>query len=150
VPNSGGRTLVDVNSAEELKKLLLTTGRTRKWLAERTGYTEVTVKQYLNGSKESGPFFKKVRKVLLAELALISPEAKPPLQWDLLFETEEQFRRVDRASRRVNAEGIIEFCRDTLLNRANELLESEELGRYPAGKVRSLKVGETPPGEDPE
>ena len=134
-----------MNSAEELKKLLATTGRTRKWLAEHTGYTEATLKQYLNGSKDSGPFFKKARKVLLAELALISPEAKPPLPWELLFETAEQFRRVDRASRRVNAEGIIEFCRDTLLNRANELLRNEELGRYPAGKV-----AETPPGEDPE
>ena len=120
MPNSGGRTLADVNSAEELKKLLSTTGRTRKWLAERTGYTEATVKQYLNGSKESGPFFKKAREALLAE-------GKPPLRWDLLFETEEQFRRVDRASRRENAEGIIEFCRDTLLNRANELLRNEEL-----------------------
>ena len=129
---------------------MATTGRTRKWLAEHTGYTEATLKQYLNGSKDSGPFFKKARKVLLAELAIISPEAKPPLPWELLFETEEQFRRVDRASRRVNAEGIIEFCRDTLLNRANEILRSEELGRYPIGKVRSFKVAETPPGEDPE
>jgi len=137
-----------VNSAEELKKLLATTGRTRKWLAEHTGYTEATVKQHLNGSKESGPFSKKVRKVLLAELALLSPEAKPPLQWDLLFETEEQFRRVDRASRRVNSEGIIEFCRDTLLNRANEILRSEELGRYPVGKIRSINVAETPPGDE--
>ena len=139
---------MDVNSAEELKKLLATIGRTRKWLAGRTGYTEATVKQYLNGSKESGPFFKKARKVLLEELALISPEAKPPLPWDLLFETEEQFRRVDRASRRVNSEGIIEFCRDTLLHRANEILKSEELGRYPAGNVRLLKVAETTPGGD--
>ena len=54
-------------------------------------------------------------------------------------------RRGDRASRRENAEGIIEFCRDTLLNRANERVRPEELGRYPAGKV-----AETPPGEDPE
>lgn len=123
-----------------LKKL----GRTREWLAEKTGYKDSAVRQYLGGSKESRPFFKKAREVLLAELALISPEAKPPLQWDLLFETEEQFRRVDRASRRMNAEGIIEFCRDTLLKRADEILEAEERGRYPIGKIRSLKVAEKP------
>ena len=136
-----------MNSAEELKKLLKESRRTRKWLAEQTKYSEASVKQYLGGSKESRPFFAKARKVLQDEIASHSPDAKPPLQWDLLFETEEQFRRVDRASRRVSAEGIIEFCRDTLLNRANEILKSEELGRYPAGKVRSLKVAETPPGE---
>ena len=136
-----------MNSAEELKELLKKTKRTRGWLAEQTGYQEVSVKQYLGGSKSSRPFFTKARKVMLEELASQSPDAKPPLPWELLFETEEQFRRVDRASRRVSAEGIIEFCRDTLLNRANEILKSEELGRYPAGKVRSLKVAETPPGE---
>ncbi len=141
---------MSVNSAEELKKLLTSIGRTRKWLAEQTGYTEATVKQYLNGSKESVPFFKKAKEALLVELAALSPEGKPPLPWDMLFETEEQFRRVDRASRRVSAEGFIEFCRDTLLNRANEILRSEELGRYPTGKVRALKVAETPPGRGPK
>lgn len=58
---------------------------------------------------------------------------------------------MDRASRIVKAESLKDFCRDTLLNRANEILKGEELGRYPAGKVRSLKVAETPPGEgEPE
>lgn len=119
---------------------MATAGRTRKWLAERTGYTEGTVKQYLNGSKDSGPFLKAAREVLLAE-------GKPLLRLDLLFETEEQFRRVDRASRRVDVKDIIEFCRVTLLNRADELLKGEQLGRYPTGNTRSLRVAETPPGE---
>ncbi len=134
-----------MNSAEELRELLKKTKRTREWLAEQTGYKEISVKQYLSGSKSSRPFLNKAKNILLAELALLSPEAKPPLQWDLLFETEEQFRRVDRASRRVNAEGIIEFCRSTLLNRANEILRAEEL-RYPMGKNRWPQVAETPPG----
>ena len=137
----------DVNPAEELTKLLEKSGRTREWLVQKTGNTAKTVKQYLNGSKASRPFYEKARKVLLEEIANHSPDSKPPLQWDLLFETEEQFRRVDRASRRVDSESIIQFCRDTLLRRANEILAEEEAVRYQAG-TRPLKVAEKPPSED--
>ena len=47
----------------------------------------------------------------------------------------EEFDRVDRASRRVNSESIIQFCRDALLRRVNEILE-EEAVRYPPGPGR--------------
>lgn len=137
-----------MNPAEELTKLLEKSGRTREWLVKKTGNTTTTVKQYLNGTKSSRPFYEKARKVLLEELASQSPEAKPPLQWELLFETEEQFRRIDRASRRVNAAGMIEFCRETLLNRANEILKGDELGRYPIGNTRALKVAEEADGKE--
>lgn len=134
-----------MNSPEELKELLKKAKRTRGWLAEQTGYKETSVKQYLGGCKSSRPFFSEARKVLLAELARHSPEAKPPIPWELLFETEEQFRRVDRASRRVNAEGLIEFCRETLLQRANAILNEEDRKSYPTGKESALKVAENPP-----
>ena len=145
-----GHKLKDVNPAEELKKLLKKAGRTRKWLAEQTGYKESSVKQYLGGSKGSQPFYEKAKEVLLAELASHSPDAKPPLQWDLLFETEEQFRKVDRASRMVDSVGILEFCRATLLARAEEILKSEERSRYPIAEIRAMNVADSvksPPGK---
>lgn len=124
--------------------MLKKAGRTRKWLSEETGYKETSVKQYLGGSKGSQPFYEKAREVLMADLASRSPDAKPPLQWDLLFETEEQFRKVDRASRLVASAGILEFCRSTLLARADEILEAEDRSRYPLGEIRELNVAEDP------
>lgn len=108
-----------------------------------TGNTEGTVKQYLNGSKESRRFMAKARKILQEELAQQGPQAKPPLQWDLLFATEEEVRRVDRASRAVNAESFAEFCRQTLLERADEILGREKSGMYPRlATLESSKVAE--------
>ena len=37
----------------------------------------------------------------------------PP--WNVLFQTADQLNRVDRASRAVKAESVIEFCRGVLL-----------------------------------
>ncbi len=122
-----------MNSLEELNKLLLASGRTRKWLSEQTGHTDASVKQYLNGSKTSRPFMKKARAALLAS-------ERPPLRWDLLFETEEQFRKIERASRKANFDGILEFCRETLLRRAEAILEAGDIGRYRT--ARALKVAE--------
>lgn len=132
-----------MSPAEELTKLLEKAGRSRKWLVEKTGNTATTVRQYLNGSKESRRFHEKAKGILQEDLASRKPKAKPPLQWDLLFETEEQFRKVDRASRLVGATDIVEFCRAVLLDRAEKIFEEKKLGIYPkAPATKGLKVAE--------
>lgn len=133
-----------MNPARELTQLLEKTGRTREWLVKQTGNTAVTVKQYLNGTKSSRPFFEKAKKILLEELSNQSQKAKPPLQWDLLFATEEEFTLVDRASRMAGAESMTEFCRAVLIKTAREIIEAKKRGRYPVGSVRSLKVADKP------
>jgi hypothetical protein len=132
-----------VNSAKELKELLDRVKRTRGWLAEQTGYSLGSVRQYLGGSKQSRPFFKKAAEVLKAEEAHLKAGRKMPPQWILMFETEEEFQRVDRASRAVHAESFADFCRQTLLARADEILARKKLGTYPKpAPVKGLKVAE--------
>ena len=132
-----------MNSAEELKELLKRVKRTRGWLAEQTGYKDSSVRQYLGGSKQSRPFFKKAFEVLKAEEAQLRSGRRSPPQWILLFETEEEFQRVDRASRLVHAESFGEFCRHVLLERANEILERKKRGVFPKPKpFQRLKVAE--------
>lgn len=145
------RTLGNVNRDGEVRKKFAESGRTREWLAEATGYADSTVKQYLNGSKSSRPFMEKAFKALEEDRAARAREAKP-LQWDLLFETEEQFRKVDRASRLVGSGDMIGFCRATLLARAEQILTEKARSRYPAGAlapVESAKVAEGDGGSQP-
>lgn len=135
-----------MNPAEELKELLRRVNRTRRWLADETGYAFGSVRQYLGGSKQSRPFFKKAREVLLAEEAFQKAGRPAVPQWNLIFDTEEQFLRVDRASRLADAPGIKEFCRDATLARADEILERKKRGVYPKlAPLKGAKVAEKDP-----
>lgn len=97
--------------------------QSRKWLAEQSGYRENSIRQYLGPKGRSTPKF--LREALRAveeeetRQRLGSPEAPP---WNLLFRTQIQFGRADRASRAVNAEALELFCRDALLQEAGRIL----------------------------
>lgn len=136
-------TLRNVSSAEEVKGLLKRVARTREWLAEQTGYKLGSVRQYLGGTKQSRPFFKRALEVLKAEETQLRAGRRIPPQWILMFETEEEFQRVDRASRMVDAESFADFCRDAILAKADEILERKRRGAFPKMKpLPGSKVAE--------
>jgi hypothetical protein len=63
-----------------------------------------------------------IERVITLETARqreVQPEAPP---WNVIFRTAEEFDRADRASRLVNAEGLTEFCRAAILERADDIL----------------------------
>lgn len=97
--------------------------QSRKWLAEQSGYRENSIRQYLGPKGRSTPKF--LREALRAveeeetRQRLGSPEAPP---WNLLFRTQIQFGRADRASRAVNADTLEMFCQDCLLQEAGRIL----------------------------
>lgn len=136
-------TLRNVSSAEEVKGLLKRVDRTREWLAKQTGYKPGSVRQYLGGTKQSRPFFKKALEVLKAEETQLRAGRRVPPQWILMFETEEEFQRVDRASRMVDALSFTDFCRDAILAKADEILEKKRRGVFPKMKpLPGAKVAE--------
>jgi hypothetical protein len=120
---------------EELRLRLSRLGlrQSRKWLAEQSGYRENSIRQYLGPKGRSTPKF--LREALRAveeeetRQRLGSPDAPP---WNLLFRTQVQFGRADRASRAQNAESLEEFCRDSLLHEAGRIL-----GRKPGAIAKS-------------
>jgi hypothetical protein len=78
-------TLRNVSSAEEVKGLLKRVARTREWLAEQTGYKLGSVRQYLGGTKQSRPFFKRALEVLKAEETQLRAGRRIPPQWILML-----------------------------------------------------------------
>jgi hypothetical protein len=128
------RILTDVSRAKDLKDRLARVKRTRQWLAEETGYALDSVRQYLGGARRSVRFEKKALAVLEAEEVRQKTAAPVPPQWNLIFTTEEQFNRVDRASRIVEAESFTDFCREAILAKADEILEKKKRAAYPKMK----------------
>ena len=62
------------------------------------------------------------------------------------FLSEDEFDRADRASRIVKAESLKDFCRNAILEKADELLLKKERSNYKGLQpVPSTKVAETPP-----
>lgn len=116
---------------EEMKQRLAGTGRNRKWLAEQTGYSESTIKQYLGPrGKRTEEFLKAVSNAIEAE-EFRKRQGKPeaPL-WNLIFLTHQEFDRADRASRIVKAESLEEFCRQVILRRADEIIAEKNRSSY--------------------
>lgn len=113
--------------------------------------SEETIRQYLQPKgKRTKEFLEEIdRAIVLEEARQRQTQADAP-PWNVLFKTADEFNRVDRASRRANAEGLIEFCRETLLQRANAILDEEDRKSYPAGKTRALKVAENPTKKERE
>lgn len=130
----------------DISRRLAAIGKDRRWLAKRLNLSTNTVRQYLGPKgKRTKEFLEEIERVMVLEEARQRENRADTPPWNVLFKTADEFDRVDRASRRMNAESIIEFCRDTLLNRADEILEAGERGRYPVGHIRSIKVAEEPP-----
>jgi transcriptional regulator with XRE-family HTH domain len=125
----------------EIRRRLAAIGKNRRWLAERLNMSETTVRLYLQPKgKRTKEFLQAIEHALVLEEARQRENRADAPPWNVLFRTSEEFDRVDRASRRVESESVLQFCRDTLLLRANAILAEAEAVRYPAGK--RLKVAE--------
>lgn len=135
-----------VISNEDLIQRLAKLGlkQPKVWLSKQTGYKENSIRQYLvpNG-KGSAKFKKDVINAIEQEehrQKLDKPDSPP---WNMIFLTEDEFNRADRASRIVNAESFKDFCRNAILERADELLARKARSTYREIKVvPSTKVAE--------
>lgn len=135
----------------DISKRLASIGKDRAWLAKQVNLSANTIRQYLGPKgKRTKEFLMEIERVIVLEEARQRENQADAPPWNVIFRTADEFDRVDRASRRMNAVSIVEFCRSVLLKRADEILDAEARGRYPVGKVRSIKVAETPPGEEAE
>ncbi len=114
-------------------------------VADETGYAFHSVRQYLGGGRRSVRFKKKALAVLETEEVRQKTATPVPPQWNLIFATEEQFNRVDRASRIVDAESFTDFCREVILAKADEILEKKKRAVYPKMKpLPPARVAEEP------
>jgi hypothetical protein len=138
-----------VISIEELKDRLTKLGRKRPWLVKQTRYSENSIRQYLGPKgKPSEKFIREVMRVIEEEEArqkIGKPDAPP---WNLIFLTHEEFLRADQASRLVNAESLDEFCRTTILKRADEILKQRSRSTYPKSAPPIAKVADMPKNPD--
>ena len=130
---------------EHLKRRLAGLGRNRQWLSEQTGYSENTIRQYLGPNGKRTPEF-----LLHASEAIEREEAKMRSQdphgshWRTLFHSHDEFSRVDRASRIVKSESLEEFCRHSILKRADEILAARKRSSYRHESELMSKVAESP------
>jgi translation initiation factor IF-3 len=128
-----------VTEDQEIKRRLAAIGKNRQWLAKQLKMSEHTIRQYLQPrGKRTREFLEEIERVIVLEEARQRENRADSPPWNVLFKTAEEFDRVDRASRVVDAESVTEFCREVLLKRAEEILEEKARSRYPAGKARGL------------
>ena len=132
---------------QDIPRLLATIGKDRRWLAKQLNLSDNTIRQYLGPKgKRTVELMAEIERVITLESARQrenQPDAPP---WNLIFKTEDEFDRADRASRIVKAESLKDFCRDAILEKADELLAKKGRSGYNGLKpVSSAKVAEDPP-----
>lgn len=112
-----------VSEHQEIRRRLAAIGKDRKWLAVQLKMSEHTIRQYLQPKgKRTKEFMDDIERVITLETAQqreLQPEAPP---WNVIFRTADEFDRADRASRIVKAESLKDFCRNAILEKADELL----------------------------
>ncbi len=64
--------------------------------------------------------------------------------WRTLFQSDDEFSKVDRASRIVKSESLENFCRDSILKRAEEILAASKRSSYRYEPEALSKVAENP------
>ena len=108
---------------EDIPRLLATIGKDRRWLAKQLKLSDNTIRQYLGPKgKRTVELMDDIERVITLETARqreTQPEAPP---WNVIFRTADEFDRADRASRIVKAESLKDFCRNAILEKADELL----------------------------
>lgn len=116
---------------EEIAPRLAGIRKNRKWLAQQIGQSENTVRQYLGpNGKRTPEFLNKVAKAIQAEEFLqkeTQPDAPP---WNLIFLTDEQFDRADQASRKKGYLSLKDFCREAILEKADQILLKSKRSIY--------------------
>ena len=134
---------------EEIAPRLAGIRKNRKWLAQQIGQSENTVRQYLGpNGKRSPEFLKKVENVILAE-ELIQKERQPDAPpWNLIFLTDEQFDRADRASRKKGYLSLKDFCREAILEKADQILSKSKRSIYRIDRPSDDKLPKVAEAED--
>lgn len=115
----------------DIDKRLDSLGKDRKWLSEASGKKPDTIRGALAGG---APEFKRSTSLQKALSDAIEREAQaqaatlgpPQPGFQNVFLSDEQLVRADLASRQTRAASLVEFCRDAILHRANELLAGRE------------------------
>ena len=108
---------------EHLKRRLAGVGRDRRWLCKQTGYSENTIRQYLGPKGKHTPdFLRHASEVIKREEAKLRSQDPDVSLWRMLFQSNNEFSKVDRASRIVKSESLEDFCRQSILKRAEEIL----------------------------
>lgn len=129
---------------EHLKRRLAGLGRNRQWLSEQTGYSENTVRQYLGPKGKCTPeFLRHASETIEREEAKMRSHDPHGSHWRTLFQSHEEFSRVDRASRIVRSESLEDFCRHSILKRADEILAARMRSSYRHEPELMSKVAET-------
>lgn len=111
---------------EEMDARLAAIGKSRAWLSEVTPYKANSIRQALGPA--GGARSERLQEVLSRaiedeETKQAGPKMRPGFHE--IFLTDEQLDRADRASRVVNAASLADFCRDAIMMRADELLETK-------------------------
>ena len=130
---------------EHLKRRLAGLGRNRQWLAEQTGYSENTIRQYLGPKGKHTPeFLRHASEVIEREEAKMRSQDPQASLWRTLFQSDEEFSKADRASRIVKSESLEDFCRHSILKRADEILTARKRSSYRYEAEPLAKVAESP------
>ena len=103
----------------------------RKWLAKVTGRSEGSIRAALAPNavpKQRTPLLQRalsdaIEREEEAQAALQEP---PQPGFHNVFLDEAQLVRADLASRKINAPSLVDFCRDAIVHRAEELLAGRE------------------------
>lgn len=132
---------------QEIRRRLAAIGKDRKWLAKQLTMSEHTIRQYLQPKgKRTKEFLDEIDRLITLESARQRENQQDAPPWNQVFQTAEQFDRADRASRIVKSESLLEFCRESILARADELLANQSRSSYRDIKaISSAKVAEEPP-----
>jgi hypothetical protein len=111
---------------QDISRQLAAINKDRRWLAKQLGRSENTIRQYLGPKgKRTREFMEEISRVITLESARQRENQADAPPWNVLFKTADEFDRVDRASREIKSESLIEFCRGVLLKRADEILEAK-------------------------
>ncbi len=130
---------------EHLKRRLAGLGRNRKWLSEQTGYSENTIRQYLGPKGKRTPeFLHHASEAIEREEAKMRSNDPQSSHWRILFQSHDEFSRVDRASRIVRSESLEDFCRHSILKRADEILAARKRSSYRREPELVPQVAESP------
>jgi len=130
---------------EHLKRRLAGLGRDRQWLSAQTGYSENTIRQYLGPKGKRTPeFLRHASDAIEREEAKMRSLDPHGSHWQTLFQSHDEFSRVDRASRIVRSESLEDFCRHSILKRADEILAARKRASYRLEPELISQVAESP------
>jgi len=131
---------------EEIDKCLERLGKTRGWLAEASGRSGQSIRAALAPNAPTAKRSALIQKALTQAIEreeAAQAMAEQPLAdgFQRLFMTDAQISRADMASRIIGSPSLIDFCKEAIEFRANEIVN---FNRDPLDGLSPLKVVEEP------